>query len=189
MQCFYPIFGAVFHAHVKLDGGREGLLVDTGAVRNLTGSAWVERMSKLGKANGRGTQMTNLARRESVEGVGPGSSRCEKRAVVPVAWADGSTGTHSASMIESSNVPALLGLNSLQQLGAVIDLQHDQLIMVGKGGFDMKLSPGSSVHRLERSSTGHLFLPAAEWAAGKAKKQGATKHVAFLETDGPPGLE
>jgi hypothetical protein len=181
----FPVWDMVFHANVKLEDGREGLLVDTGAVRNLTGSAWVDRMSRLGQAHGRGTEVDKLERKESVEGVGPGSTQCENRATVPIALADGSLGTYAASMIESSDVPALLGLRSLQQMGAVIDLQHDQLIMVGKGGFDMKLSPGSSVHRLERSSIGHLFLPASEWAVAQGKGQAARRHVAFLEQEGP----
>ena len=54
----------------------------------------------------------------------------------------------------------------------VLDMLHDQFIMVGPGGIKMELSPGSRVLPIKRSATGHLMLPAGQWK--KARTQAPT---------------
>ena len=64
----------------------------------------------------------------------------------------------SAPMIPSSPCPALLGLKSLTEHRAVLDLSEQRLILLPKDT-PIEAPPGSEVYALERSSTGHLLLP------------------------------
>ena len=45
----------------------------------------------------------------------------------------------------------------------LVDLVHDQLIMLGAGGMQLTLSPGSRVLPLQRTPTGHLMIEASAW--------------------------
>ena len=100
----------------------------------------------------------------SVEGVGQSGSECKFEGTVHLALGDGRPGTYRAPLIENSDVPALLGLAPLTDLRALIDLTHDKLIMLGPGGYEAKLSPGTRVLQLQRSITGHLMLPCSEFS-------------------------
>ena len=156
-----------FHALVRLQGAvREGLLVDCGAVSNLAGSKWVARSSALAAAHGQGTRTVEVAG-QSVEGVGTGSSKITKRSIVPVCLSNGLQGTFESSVIEDSELPALMGLETLERNRAIIDVANKRLIYVGAGGYELKLSPGSVTMLLEKVPSGHLLLPSAEWSALK----------------------
>ena len=61
-------------------------------------------------------------------------------------------------------MPAVLGLKSLTNMRALLDVANGRLYRVGPGGYELKLSPGSHVHRLERANAGHLMLPCSEFA-------------------------
>jgi len=170
---FFAFFGKVlcfpwwvpdlaFHALVRLKGNREGLLVDCGAVSNLAGDAWLKRISGIARAFGQGTKVTE-APEQLVEGVGAGSSRITHTATVPIRTANGIDGTFIASIVQNSELPALLGLESLENNNALIDVANRRLVYVGKGGYELKLSPGSIVMQLEKVPSGHLLLPASEW--------------------------
>lgn len=160
---YYPVWGnSAYHARVRLDQG-EAMLVDTGAVGNLSGDLTVRRMEALAKARGHGTEFKQLAKATSVDGVGASASTCVQSAIVPIALPNGQVASYQAALIENSEVPALLGLSSLTEKRVLLDTIHDQLIMVGPGGFEIKLSPGSQVMQCKRSATGHLMLPCSQW--------------------------
>ena len=78
----------VFHARVRLASGMEGVLVDCGAVDNMSGDKWVQRVADQAKAAGQGTSVQAI-RPLSVEGVGSGSSKADSKATIPVCLADG----------------------------------------------------------------------------------------------------
>ena len=161
-----------YHSTVRLSAEREGVVVDTAAVTSIAGDAWVGRSKKLAEQYGHGTSITPLARPFGIEGVGKGSNDVTKQAVVPIALASGVVGAYTANMVEHSNIPALLGLEPLIKQRTLLDLQNGKLILLGEGGYQLKLSPGSAVHNLERSPTGHLMLPTSEWkSVNKTAKQ------------------
>ena len=166
-----------YHSTVRLSDSREGLVVDTGAVTSLTGDQWVQRSKQLASNNGHGTEIRELKRSFSIEGVGNGANQVSKQAVVPIALANGTVGTFTASMVENSHIPALLGLEPLIKQKTLLDLHNGKLILLGQGGYELKLSPGSTVLDLERAPTGHLMLPTAEWT--KANK--SLKQIALLQ--------
>lgn len=168
----YPWFNdSNFHARVKLQVG-EALLVDTGAVGNLSGDLQFYRMSKLAKENGQGTNYTPLKHVLSIDGVGSGKpSTCKQTGTVPIALAGGQLATYKAPIIPESEVPSLLGLSTMTEMRVVLDLVHDKWIALGPGGMEMKLSPGSKVLDLKRTPTGHLMLPCSEWSKVDARSQ------------------
>ena len=128
-----------------MSADRDGLLVDTGAVNSLTGDEFAFRVAKRAKSHGHGSQFSALDRNFEIEGVGKGANVCEQRALLPIALEDGSTGTFTSPMIRNSEVPGLLGLNPVIKARVLLDLVNLKFITVGEGGFDLKLSAGSTV--------------------------------------------
>ena len=177
---------ANYHARVKLLVG-EALLVDTGAVGNLSGDLQFYRMAALAKTNGQGATYTPLKHTLSIDGVGSGKpSTCTQTGIVHIALAGGQLASYTAPIIPQSQVPSLLGLTTMTELRVVLDLVHDKWIALGPGGMEMKLSPGSKVLDLKRSPTGHLMLPCSEWERVDAKSQIALTAVARKgEKDSP----
>lgn len=161
---FYPWWheDAAFHAKVRLPSG-EGLLVDCGAVSNLAGDRWLYRQKAIAEAHGQGTSIETLDKPGSVEGVGEGSSRIGHRAGVPICLASGQEAKFETSVVTDSDLPALLGLESLERQGALIDCRNRKLIQVGAGGYKLQLSPNSTSHDLQRAPSGHLLLPCSAW--------------------------
>ena len=166
-----------FHALVRLKGkDREGLLVDCGAVSNLAGDKWVERTSKLAALHGQGTTMESR-KAQTVEGVGSGSSTITQQAKVPVCIASGDIGSFDTAVVSNSELPALMGLESLERNRALIDVIGKKLIYIGQGGYELKLSPGSLVMQLEKVPSGHLLLPSSEWDKKKGKLGPVLAHL------------
>lgn len=93
-------------------------------------------------------------------GVGKGAQRCNQDMTIPLAMArqDGSIkgGTFTAPVIESSSAPALLGLRSLTEHRAVLDLVSNQLHLLGPGEPRVEFPAGTETFNLERAPTGHV---------------------------------
>ena len=168
----YSWFGeSIYHANVKLLEG-EALLVDTGAVGDLTGEAQFIRMAALAKKNGHGASYTPLRNRMSIEGVGGGGpSVCTQTGTVSIVLSNGQLSSYTAPIIPESQVPSLLGLTTMTRQRVILDLVHDKWITLGPGGMEMKLSPGSKVLALKRAPTGHIMLPCSEWEKVNARAQ------------------
>ena len=168
----YSWFGeSIYHARVRLLDG-EALLVDTGAVGDLTGELQFIRMAALAKKNGHGTSYTPLRNRMSIEGVGGGGpSVCTQTGTVSIVLANGQLSSYTAPIIPESEVPSLVGLTTMTRQRVVLDLVHDKWITLGPGGMEMKLSPGSKVLPLHRAPTGHIMLPCSEWEKVNARAQ------------------
>ena len=164
----YAWFGeTLYHAHVRLHEC-EALLIDTGAVHDISGDKQMKKFAKIALENGQGSEFKPLQHRTSIEGVGGTPSHCSQTGTVPIRLADGKVSSYRATVIEDSDVPALLGLATMTQERVLLDLIHDRYIKVGPGGFKLELSPGSTVLELKRAPTGHLMLPATHWGQGKS---------------------
>ena len=149
----------VFHARTRIDG-RVGLLVDTGAHDNLVGSVTLD---DLPKKVGAQAHQRNLDRVLPVSGVGKEEQRATHSGQIDCRFADAQgtlqVGSYTAPVIGGSALPALLGLRSLRSKSAIVDTATPALILPGPGGIEFKLSPGSKVHKLLLSDSGHLILP------------------------------
>jgi hypothetical protein len=163
---FMWMLPGAFHTAVRLKLG-EGLLVDCGAIDNLCGDRFAKRVEALGQAAGHGSEWKSLQPR-GVEGVGSGASVVDKEVTLPVSLKTGAIGNYVAKVVTNSELPGLLGLVSLEKNGALIDIGHQKLIYPGPGGFELKLSPGSTMMQLERAESGHLLLPCTHWTGAKA---------------------
>ncbi len=154
----------ILHANTRLGDEREGLLVDCGAISNLSGEQQIQRMAEIAKKQtGMPTTIRPLSRGLRVEGVGNGVQEAVNEAVVPICLADGSLGHYAAPFIPGSPIPSLYGLHSMHAQRTVIDIVNKRLIWVGPGGYQMTLSPGSKILALESAPSGHLLLPVTEW--------------------------
>ena len=157
-----------FHAQVRLRDGRESLLVDVGAWDNLAGSKVMKRVIDRAVAAGHGCVWQKLKKTLSIEGVGKSANEATESATTAICLEDGTVGTFQSAVVEESELPALLGLNSLTRLKAIIDCPNKRLMLVGPGGYKIQLSPGSKVLPLHSAPTGHLLLPCTCWEEGKS---------------------
>lgn len=151
-----------YHSKVRLQFG-ESLLIDTGAIKPLAGDEWVKRAAAAAQSAGRGTSFVPLDRPLSVEGVGQGSSSCSHRAVIPIAMEDGVTGTYSPAVVPNSQIPALVGFDTLERRRVLLDCFQGKYYEIGEGGYDIQLSPGSRLLHLHKAQTGHPMIPATQW--------------------------
>ena len=157
-----------FHARTRLKnskcGASDGLLVDCGALGNLSGDELIERVAQKAKEmTGLETTYTPMPNPLTVEGVGQGSQSCAQMASVPMALSSGEQARYQAPIIPNSNVPALLGLATMERQHAIIDTHGQAYIVPGKGRIKIQLPPDSKVFPLEKAESGHLLLPMDCW--------------------------
>ena len=172
-----------YHTSVCLANGRTGLLIDPGSYGNLVGEEWLVNASvRMQREPGYAERQQPL----SVGGVGRGSQVCSRDCQLPIAITrtDGSValGTYNAPVVSSSGCPALLGLRSLQENRALLDLERNQLHFLGQGEMTLILPPGSESYQLETARSGHLLLPCDAFSAAAS---GALQGEHHLFADNP----
>ena len=124
----------------------------------------------------------------SVSGVGHGSQQCNYDCHLPIALRHDHTNeiTHgdiSMPAVQNSDMPGLLGNQSLIDNKAIWDFQNMKLYFVGPGDYDLAraLPPGTDVFQLERAPSGHIVLPICEYDGSPAKPE----HTLTLMTRRP----
>ena len=102
-----------------------------------------------------------------IQGVGNGIQQCIWRSELPIALPRGdgtaSLERYSAPTVANSDIPALLGLRSLIDHRAVIDVSNKKLYLCGPGDVRIDVPPGSQSFSLEQSPSGHLMLPVSDF--------------------------
>ena len=176
----------VYHSNVRLADGRVGLLVDPGSYGNLVGAHWLQ---EAGLAAGQTPALTRRDMPLQVGGVGKGAQVCQDDCRLPIALtrSDGSvtTGSFTSPVVQHSACPALLGLRSLQENRAILDLEKKQLHFVGPGEPTLVLPPGSETFQLESAMSGHLLLPCTSSAPATSGEH----HLFADKTQQPEPLE
>eukprot|EP00975_Prorocentrum_lima_P034730 7299642-Prorocentrum_lima.AAC.1 len=76
---------SVFHLGTRLEGGRAGLLIDTGAWGNLSGDAWVKEQGRLSKSAGYMPAQAKMDTPLKIQGVGSGTQQCSWKSELPIA--------------------------------------------------------------------------------------------------------
>ena len=120
-------------------------------------------------------------------------SRWQFECPVAVPRHDGTAGggTFTAPVVQGagSDLPALLGLRSLEQQRAIIDTGNRTLILLGPGEVEITLPPGSVRVPLEKAPSGHLVMVIDEYERLAATKGGlaprTTHFLARTSTDSP----
>jgi len=179
-----------YHTDTRLRDGRLGLLVDPGSRGNLAGSSWIRLAAS--KAIHFGKNPTEEKRKQalSVMGVGNGSQTCAYDVKMPITLRNKQgapvTGNFTTPVVDHSELPALLGLQSLRDSRAILDLGTMNIHFAGPGGAEIALSPGSETFQCEISPSGHLIIPCCEY---EAEKKAAQDNGSFtLHRDAPLNL-
>ena len=76
--------------------------------------------------------------------------------------------SYTSPFVPNSDLPALLGLRTLINHGALIDCRNKMLYLCGPGDAKIEPPPGTMVMRLEQSPSGHPLLPISDYGRCKA---------------------
>ncbi len=171
----------VYQSDVQLPNGRMSVMLDIGSVGNLAGSEWMVAMAKLCLQHGR--RPTSLKRNKplSVSGVGTGAQRCTYNCHVPCAvpTSHGKSvggylkGTFKAPCAPNSSLPALMGLESIENSRALIDCNTGKVYFFGPGDYKLEehLPPGTKCVQCEHAPSGHLTMPIDEFGPLDAEEK------------------
>ena len=190
-----------------LPDGSQALLVDPGSYGNIAGGNWVKRTATLAIQGGASAKPVQTKRKTplNVSGVGTGSQVCNYDVTLPIALRNdrGETlsATFSSATLDDGDLPALLGLKTLVEQRALLDLSTMKLHFCGPGDATINLPPGSQSFQLSQSTSGHLMLPCCNFEGGRQLHDASSSSLALAtatspgpgvpETDGsaaPPGL-
>ena len=157
---------------IQLPSGRMGVMLDIGSVGNLAGSQWVRSVSRKGMHDGNMTAKTHKRERPlRVSGVGTGGQTCDWNAHLPVCIkcysGEGKTNAgfqkacYRTPVVPDSDLPALVGYDTLQHSRCLIDCAKDEVFLLAPGDYNLlaHLPPGSRQVETERATTGHLMMP------------------------------
>ena len=163
------------HAYIsntELADGRQALLIDPGSFNNLTGSPWARRTAQLANRHGRASRQFKRQRDLNVSGVGTDAQVCTHDCELPIEFrtTDGRhiAGTFRAPTINGHPLPALLGLRTLIDRRAILDLTRMVLSFTGPGDTVIEYSPGTDSFQLLQAPSGHLMLPCCDYSAATA---------------------
>ena len=157
---------------IRLPSGRMGVMLDIGSVGNLAGSQWVRSVVRKSIHEANMTAKTHKRERPlRVSGVGTGGQTCEWNAHVPVCIKcySGAEKTnpgyqkacYRTPVVPDSDLPALVGYETLQNSRCIIDCGKDEVYFLAPGDYNLleHLPPGSRQVDTERATTGHLMMP------------------------------
>ena len=165
---------SMYLARTQLASQREGLLVDPGAQGNLVGYDWAMRVTLLAQQAGLGhlIQWKKLAKPLPVAGVGAKTQSATYEITVPIA-VEGQMSTYTAPVIgsatEPSQIPALLGLQSLKQKRTILDTTNDKIHFCGPGEPTINVPPGTITIDLKQAKSTHLLVPCTDYNTVKQK--------------------
>jgi len=168
-----------FHTETRLKSGEHAILIDPGSVGNLGGDKWAQCVAKSASDSGRQPEQTKRDRPLHVSGVGNGSQECQFNVKLPVAFkqVDGrhSKGTFQIPTVPNSELPGLLGLQSMRERKTILDLHNLQIHFLGPADYDLStnLPPGTESYQCELSPSGHMMLPCGRYAGVDREERGS----------------
>jgi hypothetical protein len=130
----------IYHTSTRLPSGEEGLLVDCGAVDNLSGLNFILRQTAAAKTHGLPTVWEKLAVPKRMAGVGKTTEVCTHQAGVYCILQNGTVLVYTAPVIppdsvtgEPSTLPPLYGLNSMAEKNTYMGTRNGVLAQVPDG--------------------------------------------------------
>ena len=142
--------------------------MDTDSPGNIVASEWVkDHAAELRQATLPAPRYSQRQRMLTCSGVGVGSQHASHDVEVPIGLGNGRLDGHRALELPNSSTPALVGRNAMREKRCLVDTFSNKLYMVGPGGYDIRLSPGSEVYDLEDSEAGHQMLPCSQFKQGR----------------------
>jgi hypothetical protein len=153
------------------------VLIDTGSALSVVGENTEAQFAAVAKTHGRVIKYFARDAPVRLKGVGAGYSQCDSTALIPIAvnYVDKpqSDATFSANVATGSgaDLPAILGTTSMRNLGAIIILTKgkEQLVIPGKGGFEITWSAGTKILPLVTQDSGHIVVPCDQFGVQQGK--------------------
>jgi len=178
----------MFHSQTRI-ADMECLLVDPGAFDNLVGSAWVSRIMSLLLASGLDAKaVTESIGPIGIGGVGKEGVTANTKVSMPIMLSDGTLTRFDAPVLQNVDpstgkesvlheLPALLGLKSLEAKNAVLDMRPNQRKLYIGDSNHVRITPMSdcTVLQLLKSESGHLMLPVSCYDKVKKKEVSQSK--------------
>jgi hypothetical protein len=128
----------------------------------------------------------------NVSGVGNGSQTCTHDCTLPISLVDLDgeplRGTFTTPTVNESSLPALLGLNTLIDRRAILDMTTMRLHFTGPGETTVNLSPGSRTFQCHQSPSGHMMLPCCNYevaAPARARHDNSSQLSLAVDTAEP----
>ena len=184
------------HARTALPDGRPAILIDPGAWTSVGGAARGKEIAIAAVRAGRKPSQKKMSTPLEIQGVGHGTNACPYEAILPVALptTDGGAVEYNLEvpLVEKSKrencqadqLPLILGLRSMQDKSAVLEMRKGQEILTfpGPGGYTVNWSPGTVHIPLSTAMSGHLMAPCVEYgtvpkSTGGVKKATNTLHA------------
>ena len=171
----------------ELHDGQHALLVDPGSCNNLAGGEWVRRAARLADNAGKtGIETKKRDQPLHVSGVGTNSQVCYYNSHLPITLRDVHGNpvecTFTTPTINNSSLPALLGLNSLINVGALMDFRNMQIHFTGPGPLEYTshLPEGTQTFELHQAPSGHVMLPCCKYATPQEQQRLRQQHADTL---------
>jgi len=123
---------------------------------------------------------TSLVEPSGISGVGKGVIPVNHAVTVPIGIPGTGQSNFKGLVLPSSQVPALLGLKSMQKKHTILDLREGHLHMWTadkESDLEIRSKPGASgVSRiqLEQAASGHLLLPCTAYKDAEARPMGGS---------------
>ena len=153
------------HSATRIEGV-EGLLVDSGAVSNLTGGDFVTRAANLAKQHGRSVKWFKLPKPKCVSGVGDQAKSCEYQACVPGMLENGQEIRYIAPVIggDPSPVPPLYSLECMADTNTYMGMRSGLLAMVPDGAErEIRWPQGTTFIQCKKAPSGHWLVVCSAW--------------------------
>ena len=154
--------------------GQEALLVDTGAVHNLTGQDFIERQTKAAMKHGIKTTWNQIpGTGKKLSGIGDSAKTATQTATVHGVLANGDLIQYEAPVTppgepgESSPVPPLYGLESMMNENVVMSVRTGLMALLPEGTSaetHLKFPSGTRFRQCVKAPSGHWTLPVSHWA-------------------------
>jgi hypothetical protein len=168
-----------------LSAERPAFLLDIGSPGNLTGAPWATRVAQLAKENGLRSKQTLRRTPLHVSGVGTGGQEAKWDATLPICLQteDGRLvqGAFTTPILDT-DLPSLLGLNTMVEQRAVIDLRKLTITFCGPDDRALQYPTGSDTYPLFRAKSGHLMLPCCQYDAASTAPVDKTLVLVHEET-------
>jgi hypothetical protein len=157
----------MLHSSTRLEGDEEGVIPDTGAVDDITGSEYVERQDAASRKHGMKVEYEDLAHPKGVAGVGGRDRVCTQRAKIPCPLADGSMMKYCPAVIPQSDVPPLMGNDTMSRLNVYFGTRKGTFTMIPEGSDDQIIWPPGTKHiQCVKAPSRHWLLTVSAWQKG-----------------------
>jgi len=175
---------SAYHVAARLPDDREGLLIDTGAFDNLTGSAWVSRIAAAAQRRGRRIRTTRMNQAMEVLGVGKPAHEVAEEIHAPGRLENGAD-TFRTPVVPEGDIPALLGIRSLEGFEAIIDCRRNRRRMYLGSETVVQAVDSTTTLQMYPAISEHLMLPITNCETAKRNRNSSarTEPLHLLKTE------